>query len=73
MVTRNGQTIMDIALQEYGNMDAIFDIANANDIPVSDLPEVGTILAMPNIPRQSVVVDYYSNNNIHIASGIGII
>ena len=36
---RPGQTVMDIAIQEYGNIEAIFEILDLNTHILNDYPE----------------------------------
>ena len=45
--TMSGQTLLDIAVQEYGNADSALDIALAAGILLTDLPASGTPLPLP--------------------------
>ena len=46
--TMSGQTLLDIAVQEYGNADAALDIALAAGIMPTDIPASGTALPLPD-------------------------
>ena len=35
-VVQAGQTLLDIAVQEYGTIEAVFMLAKANDISITD-------------------------------------
>jgi hypothetical protein len=70
----NRQTILDIAVQEYGNVEAAFYIALANDLSVAD--DVGAaVLVLPagdsagNASRLPIV-NYYKNRGIRPATAI---
>lgn len=60
---KNGQTILDIAVQYCGDVEAAFDIAAMNDIEVTSQPETGTVLLIPEISNKRVV-SYFGANNI---------
>lgn len=44
----NGQSLMDIAVQEYGSADAALDIAAENNMAVHDRIAAGYILTLPD-------------------------
>ena len=49
ITTAEGQSLVDIALQELGNPDLVFELAEANGLNLSDTPPAGTQLVLPKI------------------------
>jgi hypothetical protein len=45
---KDGQTLADIAIQEYGSWEAMIAIAKENNISMTDVPVAGTELNMPD-------------------------
>lgn len=64
----SNQTMIDIAVQEYGDMSAILLIAKANDIsPTADLSP-GTELMLPDIVVNKEMQDYCKVNSVSPAT-----
>ncbi|MDF7813600.1 hypothetical protein [Hymenobacter sp. YC55] len=42
-----GQSLLDICLQELGTLDALFDLADANGISITELLTPGQVLQVP--------------------------
>lgn len=63
--SRDGQTLLDIAIRECGTIEAAWDIATANDVAITDLPDNVKITGVVN----SRVVKYYTSNGIIPATG----
>ncbi len=63
IICRKGQTLFDIALQNCGSIDAVFEIASLNDTSISTLPDTGMPLNIP-VPKSGKIVKYYKDNNI---------
>ena len=51
-----GQTLFDMAVQHCGEASAAFDIAALNNLSLTDTPQAGTMLLLPN-PSKPKVVD----------------
>lgn len=65
------QTMLDIAVQEYGDMSAMLLIARANDIsPTADL-QPGTELMLPDLVVNKEMQDYCKGNAVSPATGKG--
>lgn len=45
---QEGQTLVDIAMQYCGDALAVFDVAELNGIGITDEPEIGQILFVPD-------------------------
>lgn len=64
-----GQTLFDIALQNCGSIDAVFEIASLNDTSISTLPDTGMVLNIP-VPKNGKIVKYYRDNDITPATAM---
>ena len=70
VTTYADQSVFDIALQEYGSVEGVFDILGANaGLQLDSHIAPGTLLQLPGIPVKQAVVDYYKKNNIKPATG----
>lgn len=43
-----GQTPVDIALQQYGNLESVFDLADLSGISITDLLNIGATMQAGN-------------------------
>lgn len=64
------QTISDIAIQIYGDIRAVIDLAVANGIGVTDDIEPGTELECPDVVYDPYVQSYVIRNGISPATGL---
>lgn len=62
-----GQSLFDIAVQESGDVETVFDIAACNDLSVTGEPEAGRSLAVDGA-RNKQIADYYRVRNIRPAT-----
>lgn len=58
VVVRDGQTLSDIAIQEYGALEAVVQLAFDNGMSVSDVPQTGTALRLHEKTYSRVMRDY---------------
>lgn len=66
----NNQSLFDIAIQEYGTVEAAFDIAVFNEMDVTDNLVPGQILKLPNSEyERKEIVSYFRSRNLHPATG----
>ncbi len=71
MVAQPGQTLFDIAVQELGGIDAVFDLLDANDGLALDLSVPGGfVVTIPDKAVNRNIAQYFAENNIHPVSGI---
>ena len=63
------QNLLDIALQETGSIEGVFELATANDIAVSDEIPAGTELKVPEGNTNPDVLRQYKANDIKPATG----
>jgi hypothetical protein len=66
----NGQSLFDIAIQAAGSVEAVFDIALAGGIRITDELPAGTVLVIPAVVSGQVA-DYYAANGIKPATALG--
>lgn len=64
-----GQTLFDIAIQTSGSIEAVLEIAAANDISVTDDLEPGKELEVPRVVNQTIA-DYFRVNGITPATAV---
>jgi hypothetical protein len=65
----NGQSLFDLAIQVAGSVEAVFDIALANGISITDELRPGTVLTIPAVVGRQVA-DYYAANGICPATAL---
>ena len=64
VIEANGrQTLLDIAMQHCGAAEAVFAIAELNNMVPDAVPAQGIIVALPDVADKKVV-NYYSTNKI---------
>jgi len=72
VIALSGQTIFDIALQEMGSIEGVFDIIASNAFLRLDMAIApGTKVLVPDKVINASVLDYYTRNNIKPVSGLG--
>lgn len=55
---KNGQTLADIAIQEFGSWTAIIGLAAINGMALTDLPDNGKELKLQNQVYNQTMADY---------------
>lgn len=59
------QSLVDIAVQQYGTADGVVAIANANNISITDTLTVDAELKIPEFENtKPKILKYYAENNI---------
>lgn len=48
VTAQDGQTLADIAIQEYGSLEAVTALARLNGMAVAELPAAGRALTLPD-------------------------
>jgi hypothetical protein len=72
VIVQSGQTLFDIALQEYGSIAGVFQLADDNGIDnITDELAVGSVLIVSDefIVNKNIV-DFYKNNRITSATAL---
>lgn len=68
---KDGQTLADMAIQEYGALEAVVQIAIDNGMSVSDVPQAGTILHLHDKTYNRVMHDYCRAHSVQPATQRG--
>lgn len=64
-----GQSIMDVALINYGTVAAAMGIAEANDVALTAELAEGTVLELPEgLETDKVVTNYYVEQGVYPAT-----
>lgn len=64
----SGQTLADIAVQEYGTVEALPALAKANGLAMSQNIATGRVLDLPDVVLDKYLQRYAKNNNIKPAT-----
>jgi len=65
---KDGQTLADVAIQEFGTWEAMISIARLNGLAVTDIPTAGTVLALPDGTWNRTMQDWCRNNEVSPAT-----
>ena len=65
---KDGQTMSDIAIQEFGSWEAMLAIAQKNGISIPEIPEPGTELTLPEGTWNRVMQNFCKNNDVSPAT-----
>jgi hypothetical protein len=63
-VVQAGQTLLDIAVQEYGTIEAAFMLARTNDMGITDTLQAGQEIETPEKVYNSELADYCQRNSV---------
>jgi len=69
IATIEGQSLFDIAVQEFGSIEAAYALATINGLSVTDELTPGTLLQKTGIINKKIV-SYYSDKNFKPATGV---
>ncbi len=64
VTAKDGQTLADIAVQEYGSLEALPALAIANGLPLSCAPAPGTVLTLPDAVYNRSMQQYCKANDV---------
>lgn len=68
-IIQSNQTLMDLVIQNYGNVEAYFDFIVANGISVTNIAVTGTKFNVPNSDKiNREINEYFSKRSIHPAT-----
>lgn len=65
---KDGQTLADVAIQEYGSWEAMIAISRENGISMTEVPNAGTELKMPDATWNRTMQNYCKNNDVSPAT-----
>ena len=70
VIVKSGQTLMDIALQEKGSIEAIEEIAALNGLTVTEELRAGMVLELPVSIWNKLFENYCKNNDVSPATAL---
>jgi len=70
--TRSRQNMLDVAIQEQGDVSAAFDLALNNGFSLTDAPDIGTEVQTASAKNKEVV-KFFNTELKHPASNDGVI
>ena len=68
VTVRAGQSLMDVALQEYGALEPVFDLARLNNISPTEVMSAGNSLERTDIVPDRQMEKYCKDNQISPAT-----
>lgn len=67
IIVKQGQSLADIAIQYYGNIEGLFDLADRNNISPSGSVEPGSTLMLGDPIRKNLVL-FFEKEKVTVAS-----
>jgi hypothetical protein len=65
-----GQSLIDVAIQELGSVEALFDLADANGLAITDVLTPGQLLHVPDSAAMVAdIVGYFGGRGQRINTG----
>ncbi len=71
LIVKDGQTLADIAVQEFGSWEAMIAIAWENGIGMCEVPGTGTELTMPDMCWNRTMQKFCRDNGVSPATARG--
>lgn len=68
IIVKDGQTLPDIAIQEYGSLEAVEALAFHNNISMTDIPAPGKVLRLPDVSYNRVMADFCKAHEVSPAT-----
>lgn len=65
---KDGQTLADISIQEYGSLEAAMEFARFNGIAITDIPVPGSELQLQDVVYDRTMADYCKVNGVSPAT-----
>lgn len=74
IIVSAGQSLLDVALWLMGGTDALFDLADANGLAITDALRPGQVLTVPDgYTVNQELVNYYSSRSIRVNTANGLV
>lgn len=68
LTVKDGQTLLDVAIQEFGSWEAAIAIAHENNMSLTDVPTAGTLLNMPDGTWNRTMQRWCKDNDVSPAT-----
>lgn len=65
---KDGQTLADVAVQEYGAWEALTEIAKLNNVSMTDVLDAGELLTLPDGTWNRAMESYCKANRVSPAT-----
>src|SRR6185437_998580 len=75
VIANKGQCLIDIAIQEYGSIETLFDLAKDNGREVDDDLQPGQVLQKRDTPPDTAdqdMMDFFNRKGIVVNSGASV-
>ena len=74
VIVSDGQTLLDIALQELGTVEAAFNLADANGLTITTALAAGQSLTVPvSAAASAELATYYASRGHRVNTGSGLL
>lgn len=67
-IVKDYQSLLDIAVQEMGSVDAAFELARLNDISITDNLVSGQVIVLPDAPADEYIVNEFETKKLFPAT-----
>ena len=64
VTVKSGQTLADIAIQEFGSLMAVVELAKKNGMDITDVPEAGSEISLPEKTYNRAMQTYCKANEV---------
>lgn len=64
-IVRTGQTWADLAVEHYGKLEAVVELAAVNGAAVDDVPQAGQRVLLPKLETDSAIVRELARRGAH--------
>ncbi len=70
--SQNNQNYLDLAIQEYGSLEGLFDLLDANDLQLTSQkdPDPYAPVALQGNIQNRFIYNYYKSNDIRPATAV---
>jgi len=68
VIVKDFQTLLDVAVQEMGSVDSVFDLARLNDISITDALQSGQQILLPDAPADEYIVNEFETKQLFPAT-----
>lgn len=64
VISKGGQTLADLAVQEYGSWEGAIALAVENGMSITDVPSAGEALSIPDATYNKMMQNYCKANDV---------
>ncbi|MFN8238642.1 MAG: hypothetical protein U0T77_10780 [Chitinophagales bacterium] len=68
---KEGQSLLDIAIQQFGSTESVVDIALHNNVSITEPLTAGTVIKIPHSVFKNIEIsDYYKKKSLEPATAL---